>query len=461
MNDIGKYIFLLVIIITEVCIGQDSILFEFDYARFRYDTVSTYFEIYYSISEEDLKPVETAEAIGVSAVLQVIITDKISNQQLINKKYNVNTTYATFSEAEESGKNLVGMISFLLPFGEYYLELKVQDQNDSARVKYLNEEIISRAYSFEQATISDLEFASRIVTESQNTNSIFYKNTIEVVPNPHNIFGKRLPILFYYAELYNLLSDTTSGDVYINKQVVNSLGEKVFEKTNQVSRQNNSIVDVGALNISKYPTGSYKLMLSLLFQKTNKGVSSSKRFYIINPDVKDTSEEISKSLSVVTSEFGVMSEEDCDELFGSVKYFGSSNEIDQYESLDSLNAKRKFLFNFFIQRDPDPSTPENEFKQEVEERIDIIEGRYRSFTKTGVKTDRGRVYLIYGDPDEIEMHPNDYDRKPYEIWYYHSIEGGVIFVFGDLTGYSDYELLHSTKRGELRDDNWQRRIIAN
>ena len=42
----------------------------------------------------------------------------------------------------------------------------------------------------------------------------------------------------------------------------------------------------------------------------------------------------------------------------------------------------------------------------------------------------------------------------------HEIEGGVYFVFADLTGFSDYTLLHSTKRGELRDDNWQRRIAV-
>ncbi|GBD89470.1 hypothetical protein BMS3Abin04_00175 [bacterium BMS3Abin04] len=78
--------------------------------------------------------------------------------------------------------------------------------------------------------------------------------------------------------------------------------------------------------------------------------------------------------------------------------------------------------------------------------------------KKGFKTDRGRVYLEYGPPDQIDRYPNQTGQKPYEVWQYQSIEGGVIFIFADLTGYSDYELLTSTKRGEVRDDNWQRRI---
>jgi len=77
-----------------------------------------------------------------------------------------------------------------------------------------------------------------------------------------------------------------------------------------------------------------------------------------------------------------------------------------------------------------------------------------------LKSDRGRIFIIYGEPSEIERYPNQVDTKPYEIWYYNELEGGVVFVFGDLTGFSDYTLLHSTLRGELRDDNWLRRITT-
>jgi hypothetical protein len=67
---------------------------------------------------------------------------------------------------------------------------------------------------------------------------------------------------------------------------------------------------------------------------------------------------------------------------------------------------------------------------------------------------------MYGEPTEIERYPNQIESRPYEIWSYDSLEGGVVFIFADLTGFSDYQLVHSTKRGELRDDNWQRRIVV-
>ncbi len=163
-------------------------------------------------------------------------------------------------------------------------------------------------------------------------------------------------------------------------------------------------------------------------------------------------------MDVKSSEFGLFSEEECDDMFETCTPLARELDKDTYEKLTSVDSKREFLFQFWKMRDMEPETQRNEFKDEYTERVTFVEARYKTFTKRGVKTDRGRVYLINGEPDEVDYHANDYNTKPYEVWTYHSIEGGVVFVFGDITGYNDYEILHSTKRGELRDDNWQRRI---
>ena len=116
------------------------------------------------------------------------------------------------------------------------------------------------------------------------------------------------------------------------------------------------------------------------------------------------------------------------------------------------------MYEFWKKRDTDISTPENEALREFITRIDESNKRFGTMSKIGWKTDRGRVYILNGEPNEIERFPNQMDTKPYEIWHYNDIEGGVIFIFADLSGFSDYMLIHSTMRGELRDDNWQNRI---
>jgi hypothetical protein len=65
---------------------------------------------------------------------------------------------------------------------------------------------------------------------------------------------------------------------------------------------------------------------------------------------------------------------------------------------------------------------------------------------------------LYAEPDEIQRFPSSGDSKPYEIWNYYSIESGVQFIFVDRSGFSNYILVHSTKRGELQDEEWERNL---
>jgi len=156
-----------------------------------------------------------------------------------------------------------------------------------------------------------------------------------------------------------------------------------------------------------------------------------------------------------------MSETELDKEFAMARYIATPEEINRYKQLKGEDAKRKFLADFWVKRDPDKSTPINEMKIEYFKRVEYANQHFSVGNKEGWKTDRGRVYIMYGPPDEYERHPSEVDSKPYEIWYYHNIEGGVEFVFVDKSGFSDYILVHSTKRNEIRDDNWRIHIAPN
>ena len=84
--------------------------------------------------------------------------------------------------------------------------------------------------------------------------------------------------------------------------------------------------------------------------------------------------------------------------------------------------------------------------------------KYESVGKEGWETDQGRVYLMYGPADDVERFPSMSENKPHEIWHYHNIESGVDFVFIDRLGFGNFILYHSTKRGELRDNNWEENL---
>jgi hypothetical protein len=88
--------------------------------------------------------------------------------------------------------------------------------------------------------------------------------------------------------------------------------------------------------------------------------------------------------------------------------------------------------------------------------VSVVNKRYGSISREGWQSDRGRVYLLYGEADDIQRFPSSDDAKPYEVWEYNQIENGVVFVFIDRSGFGDYQLVHSTKRGELQDEGWER-----
>ncbi len=280
------------------------------------------------------------------------------------------------------------------------------------------------------------------------------------MPIPNAIFGEKQPVLFYYSELYNLANSNSGGLLQLNKKVFNSRGQIVNSDSKLISRSLDSRVEINTIMTYKFPTDTYTLVLSLIDSAANYGVSSAKKFFVYNPAVAYVDTFPKPESGLIVGMFGVMSMEELDDFYKKSKYIASEPEIDKYEVLTSENAKRKFLTNFWKARDKNPSDEENQYLKDYIRRIKESNIRFKLMSKPGWKTDRGRIYLIYGEPSEIDRYPNRTEARPYEIWKYNMIEGGVEFVFGDVTGFSDYQLLHSTKRGELRDDRWQRRIVV-
>ena len=356
---------------------------------------------------------------------------------------------------------LTGTFGMAVPEGDYQLNITASDANNSEFDKKISENIKIQPYLNSKFSISDIQLASNIKRVGVDTNSIFYKNTLEVIPNPTMLFTENSPVAFYYSELYNLTADKQSNEFTLDKLLYNSSGVNVYKSSKKIHSNQNSVVEIGVLNLSKLPTDSYNFVLNLIDNKTNQAFLSSKRFFLYNPKVIDSTAVQSVNANIFGTEFGIMSAEECDKMFDQAKYIATQDEKQRYKSLDSLNAKRDFLAHFWKGRDLEPATPQNEYENDYLKRVEYANEHFRYANREGYRSDRGRVYLIYGEPDQKDYYPSDSNMKPYEVWFYNDIEGGVYFYFGDINGFGKYELLHSTKRGEVKDANWMRRISSN
>ncbi len=451
-----KFPFIILFIIAGITLTpaqQSKLSFDIDYAQFAFDPDSNIVEFYYLFDTSSMLKIKEDSLVYVDGLLKIAVVDSATGKAVINREWRFKNGYNN-SESQ----NLAGVLKFVIPEGVYECTFTGANYSDTLNAKSYSERIKVDPILDKKFSLSNLELASRILPESSNKGSIFYKNTYEIIPVPNLIFGENQPVLFYYLEMYNLNKATEGTPLVMITQVHNN-ARFFVNKRSDVAHTENSRVEVGSVNVNKLPTGAYVLSVSLIDSIKNYGVTSSKKFFVYNPGIKQDSLTVVDARTINT-QFYALSEEELDNIFARSEYIASNEEVDQYNSLSGEDAKREFLVRFWNNRDKDPSTPRNEFYEEYMKRIDYANQKFGNIKIDGWETDRGRVYITYGPPSEIDRYPNVGNTKPYEIWLYNDIEGGVQFVFGDLIGLSNYQLLHSTKRGEINDPNWERRIRA-
>jgi GWxTD domain-containing protein len=138
-----------------------------------------------------------------------------------------------------------------------------------------------------------------------------------------------------------------------------------------------------------------------------------------------------------------------------VTYIITEEERKAFKKLETDDERERFIEEFWRRRDPDPDTDENEYREEYYERIAYANEHYASGIP-GWKTDRGRIYIMWGKPDEVETHPSggSYQRSPeegggststypFEKWFYRYLPGvgsGIEIEFVDPTGSGEYRI---------------------
>ena len=130
---------------------------------------------------------------------------------------------------------------------------------------------------------------------------------------------------------------------------------------------------------------------------------------------------------------------DLESAVAQLRYIAKDREIDAIREADSPQEQFDLFRQFWDKRDPTPGTRRNERMEEYYFRVSFANRNYGRFTNNGWNTDRGEVFIRFGEPDFVERHPFSYGDKPYQIWYYNRI--GRRFIFVDETGFGDFELL--------------------
>jgi len=391
----------------------------------------------------------TSQTAQSNIVYSVILS---SNDQIfIAEKYKLNSPISI-----ENG-DYFDMKRFSLDQGTYELKLEYVDLNNLTDTLSYSEAIVVDALSQDMAHSDVLLMADLKSTSGAYS---FEKAGFYYEPLCFDLIGTDDNALFMYLELYNYES-YLNEDFYIKYQPYSrdegELKSEIRPAYKKIKPEN-----AGALlleyDCKDLASGNY--VMDIAIHKKDKTLIKNiqKTFSVYHPliDYK----LLYNSDSYFESSFVQLL--DKDELNYGLKAIYPRIGNDKTEILNhiikskDLKVKRYFLFNYWNKYSDDPKSLYNKY-MEVVKAIDV---RYANNVGHGFESDRGYFFLKYGRPDNIVAVDDEPSAPPYEIWIYNYMpetqETNVKFLFYNPSLVAnDFQLLHSTCRGERQNPRWE------
>ena len=443
-----KLLFFLIISQNLYGFDKKQIIVDVDHAVFKKNNKENILEIYISFNESTLNYTKLNDKWTATLIANIEIFKK-RNKKIKDLSFSI-------SHSIDNIDSLKGDIFYqnvfkvLINNDAVNFKIDVFDKENSAnKINFksqLNQINITRGNNY----VSDIEIAYLIKNKSKSSFEPFIKDSIEIIPNPSKNFGKENKNLYYYLEVLNINQKALSN-IGIQVFVKDLSGKKIISENYDKILNENINQLFGMISVDNLINGEYTL--EVIFEDS-LGVymlGKQKQFNIISDFIASTNAAKLSNIEFLKAKIGIQSLESLDEEFKIIKHFATGRQKRNYKKLTSHEEKVDFLTEFWNLMDPDPSTIDNESRNETMIRVGFVNKKYSVGLKKGFETDRGRVYIVYGKPDEIMRDQYDGDIRPNEIWRYHNIEGGVIFVFCDVNGSSNFRLIHSTHSNELQN----------
>jgi GWxTD domain-containing protein len=433
-----------------------------DYATYRVGNLPEFslVEFYYGLLRHQLTYEDKDSFYEATAYIWIEVFDKKGVVvDTFHKK--VATRVEDPLDLNKSSFRILDAMQALMKPGEYSIRMTIEDANSRIEMKELTGKYAIRQikvrvpdYSNDKLMLSDVELAYKIeMLNDADTLMVnpLHKSNRNVIPNPSRIFIDTDSLLYFYAEIYNLkFNKDAQKDYYVSCRIEDRTGAVIGDfGRRKYYKPGSSAVVSSAIDIYDLPEGRFIFVLEVEDSESGDKTTASRVF-----DILYQSEQIAPAVSEES-----FTEADAKFMENVIHYFANDTEKRQYKEAN-LEGKKEVLRRFWQSRDPDPNTHMNEMRVEIFRRFAYSNKNYsvNLIDKSdGWKSDRGRIYIIYGEPDEIERIPSSLRLDPYERWNYYSDpqQGNIYFIFVDEGGYGNYTMRHSNAKGERTDPEWE------
>ena len=337
---------------------------------------------------------------GFAASFELVITLSYDTAGLVTERIrNIRVETLTYVETNSRVKNAVQTDEFLVAPGDYSIRVTMTDQTETSR-KSKWENKISLSQSDPLLRVSDIfwlqEDTALAMLGVPRLVESFYSSEISAHAR---------------AQLYS----SGAQPIHLIWSVLDEAGEPAATDTQHAQPSPN--VQTADYNVMFKDLTAQTYTLKLEADGNGRREVRERRFAVRLPGVPASITNLSDAIR-------------------QLKYISTGDENKKLRQAAPRDREQLFR-DFWKRRDPSPNTEQNELLDEYYLRIQYANENFAT-NREGWETDRGRIYVIYGQPTDVERHPFEADSRPYEIWYYSQL--AKRFVFVDYTGFGDYTL---------------------
>lgn len=414
----------------------------------------TYIELHYQFVATSIKFEPAERDLVARLIIKTTIVDRLTQDTVVKDGYILQSPRMRDSIIED----FYDIVRFPLKSGNYFVSVDITD--DIAKDKNISGVLevelrpLQTGIQFSDITIAEVATPTETVTN-------MYKSGYEILPRLSNFYGENMTSIPYYIELYHSkqLPDTLFG--YKQQIIDTKTNEPVAGFSRFTKMTPAEVVPVFRnVDIAKLPSGSYRLKIEAVDRNNNPLCNPSEYYF---ERVNDLQEVIDITKIILDPSFQASVTDD------SLKFYLSSlipiaRPAEARSIIATLKTKnvenyRKHLQQFWtVTAGSNAATEWLKYKQTVL----LVQTLFGSRLFDGFETDRGRVFLQYGAPNNVltkESSPSEY---PYEIWTYNKIKNfsnkRFIFYNPDLVT-ENYRLLHSDMVGEVQNYKWPMMLV--
>ena len=413
-----KLILIILIVISFSLLFSDELPVSVDLNRFLDDNSNTIFDFNYQIPYNSLQFEKTDSGFTANLKVEYMLT---MDGEIVDKGDFANKLIFPNQEMTRSGKLFRDKISVTLPSSVYTMQISFTDIHSASNTSWSRKLIILKKDSF----LSDIEFSSGIVIDTTNYLEKLHRDDLLFFINCNHIYTKgEVDSLYLYYELGNVQFPVGTLHEKINILKDNDTVKVIMNELNCRGKKKSQTRKIDIPNLEE---GYHKIIIEVT-DPISKAVYKTEDYFSIRKK-NDSNYRLFVDLE--------------DEIT-LLKYFLPTNKTKIWNEITD-EGKLKFINRFWEVNDSDTSNKDNDFFVLIRERIQYCNKHFSHF-KDGWNTDRGRIYIKHGKPDDIIFGntglDTKYAQKKYEIWKYR-INNNYTYLFLDFQSNRNYKLIYS------------------